>query len=248
MKKAAIVIILGGLVLSLAFISCKKDKDTTPNNNVTTQSVNLTTSLSGLGSHGGQPSGTPYHLPSNIKVIGSMVGGYPGSKTHFNYPKSLENIQQYLASVPKSEYTEYGYGTYIDVYMKLRNTSNSAYSLIIPAGLIMCDSIPEDSTVTDTSQSGIIIVPDTIVIPGGDTVGICLKSFCLNLHHSIPSSHNVYLLKVITNNDQLHSVVTILQNKKSIAEHIYEIQGILWEITDGDGLTQEDIDLMNSWH
>ena len=246
MKKALTVIILGGLALSLAFVSCKKDKDTTPVDNITTGTV-LTTSLSGLGSHGGHPSGTPYFLPSNIKVIGSMVGGYPGSKLNFNYPKSAENFQYYLASTPKTYYTEYGYGTYVNVCMELYNSSNFPYELIIPAGLILCDSIPNDSTGSDTTQSGIIITPDTIIIPQKGTAKVCLKSFCLNLYNHVPTSDNIFKMKVITNNDQLNKVVTILKNKKTLGNHLMDIQFILWNITDYGGLTQEDIDLMNSW-
>lgn len=241
--KKIIQVILGGLFISLALISCKKDKDTAPIDQPAPGPV-LTSSLSGLGSYGGQPSGTPYILPSNIKIIGSMYGGSPGpGKADFNGPKTIGNIQQYLALMPKTEYTEYGYGTYVSVYMQLHNTGYSSYDLIIPAGLIMCD---DDTLHGDTTQSGFIIAPLKITIPGDGTVDVCLNSFCLNAHFAIPYG-NKYMFKVVTNNDQLHKVVTILQNKETLADHISDIQSILWDITDGSGLTQEDIDMMNSW-
>jgi len=244
--KKLIQVILGGLFISLALISCKKDKDTTPVDQLAPGAV-LTSSLSGLGSHGGQPSGTPYILPSNIKIIGSMYGGYPGSgKAVFNSPKTIGNIQQYLALMPKTEYTEYGYGTYVPVYMRLHNTSYSIYNLIIPAGLILCDSIPNDTIPGDTTQSGFIIAPLKITIPAGGTVDVCVQSFCMNTNFPAPYG-NKYMFKVVTNNDQLYRVITILQDKKSLADHINDIQDILWEITNGSGLTQADIDMMNSW-
>jgi hypothetical protein len=35
--------------------------------------------------------------------------------------------------------------------------------------------------------------------------------------------------------------------QKNNGAHAWDIQGKLWKITDGAGLTQTDIDLMNSW-
>jgi hypothetical protein len=58
---------------------------------------------------------------------------------------------------------------------------------------------------------------------------------------------NIYKFAVVTNNESLHKVVTILRTKKTLASHTWEIQTIIWNITDYGGLTQADIDLMNSW-
>lgn len=240
MKKALSLLIIGGFVLSIIATSCKKEKDT-PSNPIS-QTPIYSTSLSGLGNHGGSPTGTAFVLPPNIKIVGSMTGGY-GS---FKISKTIGNINSYLANAPKTNYDPHGIGTYVNVYFQLRNTASSTYNLIIPAGLIMCDSLPNDSIPDDTTQSGIIITDDTIVIPGDDTIGVCMSSFCLNLHHSIPSG-NKYMFKVITNNDKLSQVIAILRHKKSLADHISDIQSILWSITDGAGLTQADIDMMNSW-
>ena len=244
MKKTLSAIVIGALLISVSFISCKKTSDApdTSGNHVLNY---YTGSLSGLGTHGGLPAGFAFAWPSNIKIIGYMTGGDPGSKTIFKLPKNLKNIP---SSLSKGNYTEYGIGTYVNVYMKLYNTNNTPYQLIIPSGVIMCDSFPNDTTVVDTSQSGIIIPPDTINIPGSDTVGVCLKSFCLNEHHAAPSSLNKYKFAVITSNESLHTVVTILRNKKSLSAHISDIQTILWKITDGQGLSQADIDMMNSWN
>jgi len=244
MKKTLSAIVLGAFLISFALISCKKNSDPAPDNQNNIVANFYSTSLSGFGSHGGFPSGNAFALPHNIKLVGHMTGGIPGKFPGFKISKTIENIP---SSLPKSIFTEYGLGTYVNIYMKLYNTSTSSYKLIIPEGVIMCDSFPNDTTVYDSTQTGIIIQPDTIDFPPTDTLSICLKSFCLNLHHAIPSAQTIYRFAVITNNESLHRVVTILRNKKTLADHVSEIQSILWDITDGAGLTQADIDMMNSW-
>jgi hypothetical protein len=244
MKKTLSAIAIGAFILSIVAISCKKNTDQSTPDNSNHQASFYTTSLSGLGSHGGVPSGNAFVLPTNIQLIGSMTGGLPGKSPIYEVTKTIENIP---SSLPKSVYTEYGIGTYVNIYMKLFNTSYSSYKLIVPAGVIMTDSLPNDSTVVDTTQGGIIIEPDTIVFDPRDTMNICLKSFCINLHHGIPTLYNVYKFAAITNNESLHKVITILRNKKTLLDHVGDIQSILWEITDGAGLSQASIDMMNSW-
>lgn len=243
MKKNLAAIVIGCIATGIIITSCKKKETEEPFiPPVVNPAPVYSTSLSGLGAHGGLPSGTPYALPSNIKLVGSMYGGYYGGKSNQKTDKSLVNLNYWLSHKPKTDFTEYGYGTFVDVFMKLHNTSSSTYQLIIPAGVIMRpgDSIP------DTTQSGLIIAPDTINIAGGDTIGVCLKSFCLNTNFQAPDCHK-YQFAVVTNNDLLCKVILILKNKKTLAAHIYEIQEILWKITNDEGLSQADIDLMNSW-
>lgn len=246
MKKLFAFSVSGAIFLFVIATSCNKDDDnSTPV--VQPNTPTLSTSLSGLGNHGGYPSGTPYVLPSNIKLIGSMYGGSPPGYSHyFSGPKNIKNIDEYQSSSPKINYDEYGLGTYVYVYMKLYNNSNFPYKLIVPGGLIMSDSTHGDTTSTDTTQSGLVIVEDTIHFPPNDTVGVCLKSFCCNLHHGIPYG-NKYTFSVISNNDQLYKMTNILRGKTSLEEHVSDIQGYIWQITDGTGLTQADIDVMTSW-
>ena len=246
MKKLFALSVSGAMFLFVIASSCNKDNNDSPSV-VQPYTPTLSTSLSGLGSHGGYPSGTPYVLPFHIKLIGSMYGGSPpGYSNYFDGTKNLKNIDEHQSSSPKINYNEYGIGTYVNVYMKLYNNSNSQYKLIVPGGLIMSDSTHGDTSSTDTTQSGLVIVEDTIHFPPYDTVGVCLKSFCLNLHHSVPYG-NKYTFSVISNNDQLYKMTSILRGKSSLEEHVSDIQSYIWKITDGTGLTQEDIDIMTSW-
>jgi hypothetical protein len=252
MKKHFFLLLLLGFVLSVFVVSCKKDTDKTGNgvNNPyvppTPQGPVLSSSLAGLGDHSGSPSGTAFHLPSNIKVLGHMYGGFPGKGDNFQYPKTAEGLKALLASTPKTFWDEYGLGTFVNIYATFTNTNTTPTFLVIPAGLIMRDSL-NDSIPLDTAQGGIIIVPDTIIIRGGDTVNVVLKSFCTNLHHIAPDSQHHYGFSVVSNNDKIYQVISILRSKKSLLDHVSDIQSIIWNITDYGVLTQADIDLMNSW-
>ena len=247
MKKALILSVMGGFIISLALVSCKKDEKISDPTPVQPPVNVLTTSLSGLGFHGGQPSGASFILPSNIKIIGDITGGYYGGKS-FVGDKNKENFKTYLTSLESSklDFTQYGYGTYVNLYMELKNTSNFSYDFEIPAGTILCNEDP-DTTDHDTTQSGFVIQTLKINIPANETVGILLNTFCLNLHFGCPGPSDRYVFKVVSNNDQLKKVTNALKNKNSLNDNLYEIQEILWKITDGEGISQEDIDLMNSW-
>ncbi len=229
--------------LVLFVISCSKDKN--PPVDVTVN-TGLTASLAGFGSHGGTPSGVTYVLPNNIKVIGEIYGGFPG-KSGFVGKKTVEAWQNYIANAPKSNYITHGIGQYVDLYMKLYNTSSNASSFVFPAGLVFCNKSLNDSTVIDTTQSGIVIIPDTVTIPGGDTLLLCLKSFCSNLNFHAPNANSIYTYKVVSNNDQMNRFIAALKGKISLAAHVGDIQSYVWKITNNTGLTAEDYAIISTW-
>lgn len=244
MKKLLALAISGAMFLFVISTSCNKD-DNNPADQSTTPT--LTASLSGLGEHGGSPSGTPYVLPSNLRVIGSMCGGYPQGYSHFfTGTKDIKNIDNYQATSPKIDYINSGVGTYVYVYMLLYNTSFVSFDYVFPGGLILCDSTHGDTSSTDTTQSGLVVDEDTLHFPPDDTIGVCLRMFCLNAHDGVPSG-NPYTFSVVTNNEQLYRMVAILKGKSSLEEHTGEIQSYIWQVTDGTGLTQADYDVMTTW-
>lgn len=246
MKKLLTLFASGVILLFVVATSCNKDDNNLPPADQPAAPV-LSTSLSGLGDHGGYPSGTPYVLPLNIKIIGSIYGGSPPGYCHyFDAPKTIKNIDEFQSMNPKVDYEEYGIGTYVNIYMKLYNASNYPYKLRIPGGVILTDTIHGDTSSTDSTQSGFVIVPQFINFAPRDTMGICLKTFCMNLHHGIPYG-NKYMFTVISNNDQLYKMTSILRGKTSLEEHVSEIQEYIWQVTDGTGLTQADYDVMTSW-
>lgn len=234
MKKNLILflVVLFVATMTISYQSCKKD-DTVTNivrPPVTPPHINY---LLGLGNIPGKPVGTNYSLPSNFHLTGPIMSD-PG--------KALTGDKQALLLAGifpgiKTDYTTFGSGTYVNLYVGIRNITAQNGVLIIPSGLIFCS---EDTT----DQSGIIIQPDTIPIPGNDTVLCCLKSYCLNLHHS-PPSNAIYKMTVTTLNPDLVYVVSVLRNKKPVTD-ASQIQSIIWNITDNGGITQSDKTYLNS--
>jgi hypothetical protein len=214
-------------VICISIVSCKKSEDDpTPAATTTTTQPTYSTSLSGFGSHGGSPTGAPYSFPSNVKVVGQLWGGdnSGGSLTYNNI----------------------GLGEgYVTIYFRLVNTNASSYSLTFPSGMIIsrdnCD--PGDS-----SQSGTLITPATVTLNAHDTTNICLSMYCINGGFHVSSQTDLYSVKVVSNNDQLNKLITALKNKTSLAMHSYEIQDMIWEISDGTGITQADFDFIATWN
>ena len=120
-------------------------------------------------------------------------------------------------------------------------------TFVLPAGLVFCNKSENDSTPIDTCQTGIILVPDTITIPGGDTIEILLKSFCSNLNWHAPTSNSIYAMKVTTNNDQMVRLIAALKGKKTLVDHQGDIQSYVWKITNNSGLTTEDYNTISNW-
>ncbi len=242
-KKLSFFFLLG---LSVVLVSCNKDKTVAPEVNPL-PGPTLTPSLSGFGAHGGVPSGSIFVLPSNVKQIGEIYGGLPGKS--FTGSKTSGAWESFMSTMPKSSYVEHGIGEYVNLYMKLHNTSPNPTSFVFPAGLVFTNKSLDDSTVIDTAQTGLIVIPDTITIPGGDTSEILLKSFCTNLNHHAPGATSIYMMKVVTNNDQLNSLIGALNTKSKtiLINHLGEIQSFVWKITNNTGILQADLDAIRAW-
>ena len=239
MKKTLLFLLISSVVL---IVSCKKDKTTPAEIPYVPVTQVLSTSLAGLGSHGGTPVGTAWNFPANVKVVGKILGGDPG-KAPFTGKKSVEEWASYVSNSPKTTWVAHGIGVFVTLYMKLHNTSPSPTSFILPAGLMFCN----DSTPVDTAQTGVIVVSDTIVIPGGDTLNISLKSFCCNPSRHVPTSLAIYKPQVVTTNEQVVHLIAALKGKTTLPTHESDILSYIWQIVGGTPLTEADLATIASW-
>ncbi|MEI8201974.1 MAG: hypothetical protein WCH34_03120 [Bacteroidota bacterium] len=242
MKKTLPFLFLFSLVVF--FVSCKKDK--TPPADIPNTGTVLSTSLAGFGSYGGVPSGTPYVFPSNIKLVGEILGGNPG-KSPFIGKKSIEAWQSYISNSPKSNWVTHGLGEFVTLYMRLYNTSGNASTFVFPAGLMFTNKCPGDTTIIDTTQTGIIVIPDTVTVPGGDTLDLCLKSYCCNPHRGVPNATTVYTAKAVSNNDQIVHFIAALKGKTTLVSHESDILTYVWSIANGVPLTAADYATIAAW-
>ena len=188
---------------------------------------------SGFGSSQGTPVCSPFVLPSNIVYIGEIFS-HSFKVTNFN--KETDNIDDFITT-PKSNFIVLGSGSLVNVYIKFFNTRPQQSILIIPAGLVF-------SCIDTTAQTGIIVQPDTVIIPGNDTIGINLKCYCTNLHKHVPSNTN-FKLSGITLHKDFNTLIGILKNKKKLSQGS-QLQSIIWHITDAGGLTDADITYLNN--
>ncbi len=234
------------LFISLAIIilSCRKENPAVINYGATTQV--LSTSLAGFGPNSGTPSGMLWALPSNIKVVGAILGGNPG-KTPFFGVKSESAWTTYEYNSPKTNWVTNGLGEFVNLYMRLTNAGTSTTTFIFPAGLVFCNTGSNDTNAVDTTQTGVVVVSDTVVVHVGDTINLCLKSFCCNLTRHAPSFNSIYKPRVVTNNDQMVHFINALKGKTNLTSHEGDIQSFIWKFTGGTPLTTDDYATIASW-
>lgn len=237
--KKNIYVLTAIVVVVLLISACNKDKEIPP------VSVPIATNifLNGLGDHPGFPSGTQYVLPPHIQLVSEIRGGE-------SYKNAFVDKNKYYGPFPVNlipkAWVSYGTGTYVQLYMKLYNTLTVDTTLIFPGGLIFCDTLDNDTS-NGYYQRGFILQNDTILVPAMDTAFVVLNAYCLNANLSSSSYDAVYYIGPISNNPNLNQVVTIMAAKQYPIGQEYDIQSILWNITDyGQNLTQQEIQYLNA--
>jgi hypothetical protein len=192
-------------------------KDNVEETRIATQPAAANT-FAGFGNTPGAPTGSPFYLPDNVKLTTPMNGHVP------DY----------------SSYQKYGIGT-IGAFFILANPNNYNVNVELPAGLIF---LPDN----DSSQTGMNSCPVTILINAGDSEKICLRFFCMN-RHKFANYVNFYIMHVVSDNDQVKTLTDALKIKSEsiLLNHAWELQEIVWHITDGSGITQTDLDVIQSW-
>jgi hypothetical protein len=226
MKKALFIIL--SVVVLLSFSSCTKDK--------VQEEVEepVLYSLNGLGNNAGEPTGEEFELPTFVKIIGEIRGGeMPGAKTTID--KSIPAPQ-----LKDGIFTAYGTGIHVHVYMGFLNTLGADIVLNIPGGLMFLDN-------TRYTQHGIILQDAHIPIDAYDTVYVRLEAYCLNKEISGGGNYNtIYEMGSISNFPDLDKIISIMKTKQLPVGSESSIQTIIWNVTDGTGITEADIDYLNS--
>jgi hypothetical protein len=229
-----------GIVIAFCIVMTSCKKETTQSNNDQNGPTVTASTLTGLGTTPGFPTGKNFELPKNIKIIGSIRGGLPYAKAadkNFKGPFPFVNN-------PKS-WIDYGTGTYVNLYIKFYNTLPVQTTVTLPGGLIFCDSL--DAHGFGTYQKGFILQDVNIPVPALDTAFACIRAYCTN-HTLLPSSYSaVYYLGPVTNNQDLNQIVTIMAPKQYPFGEEYNIQSTIWNVTDyGLTLTPAEITYLNA--
>ncbi len=259
MKKSILFsLLLAGTLM--VFSSCKNDEpgqtDYTPGE------------IPGLGSTAGELTGLPFELPDGIEITAEITGkgdqdGYwnlnsAESAPLFVQKDGSEVIRKlYPRSGSRSEamnqYFGSGYG-YVDLLIPLRNTRNQDVTVTFPAGLILRNDAGD-------CQNGVLIKEVKVIVPSGEDYYLNLAFYCGNKYKSSAGSSDVYSLGVISDASPLLDLCERVKDKKINIEefdptsytdyyqYLYqvdELQDIVWAVTDKEGLTEEDIEYINS--
>jgi hypothetical protein len=211
-------ILISILLASFLFAtSCKKEEPSNPAE--TSNQPTTTTSLVGFGDRGGIPSGYPFSLPYNVKVTTPMEGW----DTAF------------------ASYKWCGIGT-IDAFFTLTNFNNISTIVNFPAGLTF---LPD----SDSLQTGLTIHPVIITLPANGSEKISLRFYCINHNKAQATNGHFYKMGVISNNEQVATLLNAAKAKSDsiLFSHNWELQDIVWDISDRSGLTQTDLDKIASW-
>ncbi len=235
-------------------------------------------SIPGLGEKPGELTGTPFKLPENIVISGKILGGFELN----SYDRSLKSRKQsHLPLSSKiitkvesgSSYVTIGCGTYVSLYIVLKNTGNSEVQIIFPAGLIA-------KSLSGNSQNGVLLKKSSIKIGAKSTKYVLLMMFCGNAHLGASSVSEEYKFSVVSNSSLIIDLCNRLKNKKinieeynvksiwevmanhdcdwtnfdwseyyptKFEDYKFQIQEILWNLTDyGISLSEDNIQTINN--
>ncbi len=195
----------------------------------------------GLGDNPGIPAGELYSFPQGIDIVGFVHGNAPS----YVPPPEGYDKEKYLANyqpVSDKTYETYGWGSYVNLYFTLENTTNQEIIVTLPKGTI-CHEADHDPS----SQHGILVKTVNIPIPANSTKDIHLVMFCCNAHRGVAAPDDPYKIGIITANPDFQTVCNILDSKSYIDPADFgTIQTIIWKITDNGGFGQADIDVLNA--
>jgi hypothetical protein len=218
-------------------VSCKKENDTP---DPTPQQV--VQNMTGLGDNSGLPTGTQYVLPSFVSLIGDIRGGIYSEKSNRNVDKKVPytKVANYGAKSPEEEiFTTFGTGTYVDLYIKFFCTLDHDTTFNILGGLIFVDT-------TGNYQSGFVLQTISIPLVSMDTTFALVRAYCLNLSRHSSDYDAVFKFGPVTNNASLMEVVNVMKIKQPPVGNESGVQDIIWNISDFDGITNENRTFLNS--
>lgn len=225
--------------------------------------------IPGLGNEEGELTGTPFSLPEGISLIDDITGsGSQYGYWNFN-ARSVSNrvfvgkdgtikTQSLSPPIARGDVMDYhyfgsGYG-YVNLLIPMRNTKNQSVTVTFPAALILENE-------SGYCQNGVLLKKVEVKIPAGSDYYLNLSFYCGNADRSAAGSSDVYTLGVVSNAAPLVDLCNRLKNKRINIEEfdstsyedyslyndqIDELQDIVWEITDYDGLKEEHIAYINS--
>jgi len=221
--KKVLFLVMFSFIVAATFLSCSKDKsdnDDDPSN------------IPGMGdTEGDLEVDGPLSYPIGLSLVGNVVGFKVNSSP-------LEN-----------PVGSGGQWVILDVF--IQNESDKLANFYLPGGsVIECQ--------TEGYQHAICINKVDISIEAEETKNCKLLVYCIN--HGRSGSHPdiTYLIKGVSSSDRMMRLVEALEgknidirnylpdNRAEFEEICIEIQDMVWAITNGSGLDDDDWTFINS--
>jgi hypothetical protein len=189
--------------------------------------------IPGMGSQAGVPEGTPFKLPAGVSLVGEITGQDDG-------PSAADCVYD-------------GQGKYVKVKMTLQHDSiGGPVTVEFPPGLVI-------TSTSELFQGGLLIEKVVVTLPpkqpgaGSPQCRVTLLLSCLNHSKNPSESFVVYKFGPITSSPLIRDLISKLARKKikfsEFPPHDDEwslneeyIQDALWSLTDGEGLTKDDLE------
>ncbi|MHA7109694.1 hypothetical protein ACRTDU_06185 [Sunxiuqinia elliptica] len=250
------------MALCMVFTSCSKDDDEQPE-----QENYAPGEIPGLGDASGELTGAPFNLPQGIELLDEIEGfdftsgywNFTGGSASLNVQTKkapLKNtfVQKSVRTKSHETYHYFGSGcNLVDLLIPMTNNNSVATTVNFPAGTIL-------KSRTGDTQNGVLIKKVSITIPAKTDYYLYLSFYCGNANRDAAGTGDVYDLGVVSNAHPIIVLCNKVKNKKINIEDfspelsnymIYttqaiRLQDIIWSITDGEGMSEEDISYINS--
>jgi hypothetical protein len=219
-------------LVAMLFFACKKDKD---NNQGGDEKPGH---IPGMGDDTRAPEGALFKLPAGVSLVGEIKG--------------RDGVS---APVPDACVND-GVGEAVIVSMTLQNDSTGAPQTVeFPPGLVIV-------TASEFFQGGLLVervvvtIPPKPLGPGTSRCKVILRLLCLNKSKNPSEEFVAYNWGPVTNSPLLKDLIKRLSGKKMLMSQypndpdwddnvVDVVQHALWSLTDGNGLTDDDMKDIN---
>lgn len=159
------------------------------------------------------PAGTPLVLPAGVTIEGELTGDVD-------------------VSCKGKSYVEYG-SDLILVCVGLKNSTTAEVAVTMPAGLSFIAKNP-------ATQNGIILHSHVLKVPAGGVAHFYFRPFSLNRACGPGGADDRYTMGNVVTDPRIAEVISLAATKVINGdEGAYVLGQMLWDITDGDGITDE---------
>lgn len=205
------VLLTAFVCAALTFNACKKSGS--GDNKPTEQPGKIP----GMGENTGTPEGEQYVLPAGITLSGTIYGAYCDTTY------------------------KVGSGYLVTVCAGLFNSKTKDTTITLPAGLVIL------ATNAAADQHGLLIQETQVVLKAKKLTRVGLAAYCINASKHPSSSGLTYKLGPVSSSELMQELIGLLRNKKlrrneyqdedAYLEAMGAAQGLVWSITDGEGMT-----------